>query len=140
MANVIINKYGKLTGWNDTVFNFGGTDLDAVTEFEYSDEVDWTNEYAGGGNPVGQGEGNYTAKGSFTVFLEDAIAMQRSLKKGQRIQSILSSAVVAYEVGGELLTDRVNNIRIRTNGRNVKQGDKTISVKFDFICTIEYDV
>lgn len=137
----IENKYGSLTGWNDVVFNFAGTDIDGVTAIKYEETQEIENHFGAGAVAIGQSKGNREASGSFTVLLEDSIAMQKSLPKGAKIQDVVSTIIVAYDVSGNVLKDRINNVRIKNNGREVNQGDGKISISYEFIATsVDFDI
>lgn len=127
----IVNRFGTLTGWNRTTFNWYGRDVEGITELAYDDNVDWTNEYAANKMPIGEGEGNYEAKASVTLLIEEMRAMSDKLKKGERIQEILGEAIVEYEYGGKFYKDVIYNIRIKNRGVDVKQGDKKIATKHE---------
>ncbi|MDP1709253.1 MAG: hypothetical protein Q8L89_09375 [Gammaproteobacteria bacterium] len=128
---IIVNKFGRLTGWNSITFNFFGRDIEGILEFEYSDSVEWENVYAGGKMPIGEGEGNYAAEASLTVLAEEWRAMQDGIPPGARMQDALGAIICAYEYGTKVYKDVVNNVRVMGQGVGPKQGDKSISVKLE---------
>ena len=137
----LINKFGSIAGWNQIVFNLGGHNVEGIKEFSYSDEVEHENIYGAGGYPIGQGSGNYSAKGSMTLLMEEVLGMQNSLPKGTRLQSVVASATVHYIYQDKVYKDRISNIRLIGNGREAKNGDKELTVKFDFACThIDFNI
>ncbi len=142
MEPKIINKFGTLLGFNATTVNLLGRDIEGFTEVEYSDEMEINNEYGAGKYPIGQSEGNYSAKASIAVFAEEVVALQKSLPKGKRIQEIAPFDIsVVYEFQGRIMKDVIRNCRFKNNGRVVKQNDGKIIHKFEIITThIEYDV
>ena len=127
----IKNRFGTLTGWKRITFNWFDRDVEGILEIEYDDNVDWTNEYGANGYPVGEGEGNYEAKASVTLYIEEVRAMEASLPAGQRLQSVLGTGVVEYEYGGQFYKDIIQTIRVKNRGVAVKQGDKTIAFKHE---------
>ena len=130
----IINRFGKITGWNQLTFNILGRDLEAIMELEYEDEVDMENEYGAGGYPIGQSEGNYKAKGSITLYSEEIVSLQASLPPGSRIQNIPPfSGTAVYELNGPIIRDVLNNCKIKNVGKAVKQGDGKITHKLDLL-------
>ena len=58
----IINRFGKVAGWNSITVNLLGRDVEGITEIEYSDSLEKENIRGAGAYPVGRGEGNYEAK------------------------------------------------------------------------------
>lgn len=128
----IINKFGKLIGWNEIKLNLLGRDVEGITEIEYDDELEIENIYGAGRMPIGEGEGNYNAKASITLMIEEQLGILESLPPGKRIQDIPAFPIsVTYEVNGKVFKDRIKNVRIKNNGRAVKQNDKTIAFKYD---------
>ena len=133
-AKTIINKFGKLAGWNSVATNMMGRDVEAITELSYDDNVEKENVYGAGKMPVGRGEGNYTAKASITLYKEEAIALQASLPSGKRIQDIAPFDITSqYDYNGVLYKDRIRNCEFTNNGVAVKQGDKVIAIKYDLV-------
>ncbi len=130
----IINKYGRITGWNKITLTLFGKDVEAITEIAYSDEQEKDNEYGAGKYPVGQNEGNYKATASITLFSEEIVAIQKSLPAGVRITDIPPTQIaIEYEYNGVLVKDVLNNASFKNNGREVKQGDGKIVHKMDLL-------
>lgn len=130
----LINRFGKITGWNNLTINFLGRDLEGVTEFEYEDETKMENEYGAGGYVLGQSEGNHSAKASLTVYSEELVAMQKSLPKGTRLQDVPNfPAVSIFEINGQIIKDVVQNCRIMNVGKAMKQGDGKILHKINLL-------
>ena len=55
----IINKFGKMAGWNSVTARALGRDIVGIKKIAYSDEQEMDNEYGAGNMPIGQSEGNY---------------------------------------------------------------------------------
>ena len=128
----IINKFGRIVGWNNITMTLYGRDVEAITEVSYNDEQDMENEYGQGKYPMGQGEMNYKANFSFSLYHEELLAIQRSLPPGIRIQDIPpTDVIINYEHNGTTYKDVVRNVRLKNNGREVKQGDGKIVFKVD---------
>lgn len=129
----LINKFGKLTGWNDVTMNFLGRDVEAITDLEYDDEVDIETVMGQGAFPIGYGEGNYKAKAGFTLLLEEWNAIQRALPPGSPVSMIAPfPVVVQYEYDGFVMKD-VFLAKLKGRGVAVKQGDKTIGYKANVV-------
>jgi hypothetical protein len=130
----IINKFGRITGWNKISLNIYGRDVEAFTELSYDDNQKKENEYGGGKYPIGQSEGNYEPKASFSLFSEEVVAIQKSLPPGTRIQDIPPTDIaVEYDYNGMIIKDVIRNFSFMNNGREVKQGDGKIVTKFDIL-------
>lgn len=129
----LVNKFGKMAGWNSVTANLLGRDLEGVQEIEYDDEQELENVYGAGAMPIGQGEGNYSAKGAIMLLIEERINLLDSLPAGARIQDLVFPIVVEYEYNGRIYTDKLNNCRIKNQGVAVKQNDKTIGFKHDLL-------
>jgi len=143
MSNtVLINKLGKVAGWNSITLRMLGRDVEGITELEYDDNVDKVNIYGAGGKPIGRGEGNYEAKAGITLLQEEIIALQRSLGPGKRLTDIAPfDIVVRYEYNGFAYKDIIRNAEFKGNARAPKQNDKSITNKFDLLVShIDWNV
>jgi hypothetical protein len=100
------------------------------------------NEYGQGDMPIGESEGNYTAKGSISLLMEEHVAILKSLPSGTRLQQIQIPAIpVIYALLDVMTQDVLNNVRITGNARSVKQGDGKIVMKFPIkISHIDWNV
>jgi len=134
MDSIIKNKFGTMVGWNKITTNMLGRDIEGITEIEYNDSVELDNAYGAGKFPIGRGEGNYTPKASITLFIEESIALQRSLVPGQHLSSINPFDItVEYEYTKLKYKDRIRNCQFKGRGVAVKQGDKTIGYKYELL-------
>ncbi len=138
----LINKFGKVAGWNSITLRMLGRDVEGLTELEYNDNVEKENVYGAGGFPVGRGEGNYTAKASITISHEESVALQLSLGPGKRLTDIAPFDIpVRYEYGGFAYKDVIRNVEFTGNSRAVKQNDKSIAIKYDLLVShIDWNV
>ena len=130
----IINKFGKMAGWNSVTVRMLGRDVEGITEVEYNDNVEKENIMGAGPYPVGRGEGNYQAKASITLLQEEIVALQLSLGPGKRLTDIAPfDIVVRYDYNGFACRDVIHNAEFTGNARALKQNDKSISNKFDLL-------
>lgn len=139
----IINKFGKMTGWNSITTNFLGRDAEGITALKYDDEVKKTNEYGAGPFPIGRSSGNYEANASLTLLKEEADGIQKALPPGGRIQNIAPFDItVQYEMpDGKVLKDKIRNCEFTNKGVDVKQADGTIAVEYKLLVShIEWNV
>lgn len=127
MNVTIINKFGRIVGWNNVTMRFLNRNLEGITKIMYKDNVQMQNEPGAGKFPVGQSEGNYTATASVTLFSEEMQALQKSLPPGTRIQDIPPfPIIVEYDRNGVIQTDVIQNCKFMDNGREISQGDGKI--------------
>lgn len=142
MAQKIINRFGTLIGWNNTSVNLFGRTLEGIDAFKYTDSENMNMEYGAGKYPVGISEGNYKAEASISLYLEENIALLKSLPKGTRIQEIPPFDLpVAYEYNGAVYTDIVRNCRFTTNGRDGKNDQGKFVMEYPLVCShIDYNV
>lgn len=130
----IINKFGRLAGWNSITVNMLGRDVEGISELSYTDGVEKENVYGAGAYPVGRGAGNYSAKASITLLKEEIVALQRSIGPGKRLSDIAPFDInVHYEYDNFMYKDRIRNCEFAGNGREIKQNDKSVSYKFELI-------
>jgi hypothetical protein len=139
---ILINKFGKVAGWNSITLRMLGRDVEGITELSYDDSVEKESIQGAGMFPVGYGEGNYAAKASITLLQEEIIALQQSLGPGKRLTDIAPfDIVVRYEYNGFACTDVIYNAQFSGNARAVKQNDKSITNKFDLLVShIDWNV
>lgn len=135
MEATIINKFGKMIGWNAITVNILGRDLEGITQVAYDDTVAKDNAYGAGKMPIGRTEGNYVATASITLKKEEAIALQQSLGVGRRIQDIAPfDMVIQYENRNGVITlDRVRNCEFTNNGVDVSQSDGSIDTQYTLL-------
>lgn len=142
MAQVtIINKFGRITGWNSIKLRFFGRTVEAFNEIEYHDKQNKQNEYGGGKYPIGQSEGNYeTENCSISFYMEELVALQESIPPGLRITDAPpTDVIVEYDMNGKIVTDIWRNASPMNNGRAAKNSDGKIVTKIDFLVShIDY--
>ncbi len=138
----IINKFGTMLGWNNVTLPLFGRELEGIESFKYSDKEDHQLVYGAGKYPVGKARGNYTAEASLSLYMEESIALQRSLPPGVRIQEIPDFDIpVVYEYQGGMYKDIIRNCSFEDNGRECKSGDGKMVKEYKLVCThIDFDV
>lgn len=135
MGATIINKFGKMAGWNSVTVSMMGRDVEGVSSVKYDDETSKENVRGAGKYPIGRGEGNYEAKCSIGILKEEIDALQMVLPPGKRIQDIEPFDIsVQYEyTNGKIITDRIRNCEFTNRGVEVKNGDGSISTEYTLI-------
>ena len=143
MKATIINKFGKLQGWNDLTVRFLGRNIEGITEFEYNDSSKEGFEYGGGGFPIGESSGNYEAKVSMTIYTEEMVAIQSALPPGVRIHEVPRFSVIAMVELPTLVQvkDVIQNFRIHGFGKPFKNGEGKVVYKCECSCShIDWNV
>lgn len=142
MSTTLINKFGRVAGWNSVTATMLGRDLEGITELQYDDAVAKENVYGAGQMPIGRAHSNYEAKASISLIKEEVVALQQSLQPGKRLTDIAPFDIaVSYEYDGHIYKDRIRNVEFTGNAVDVKQGDGKVVTKFDLIVThIDWNV
>lgn len=119
----IVNKFGKLTGWNSVTYNWFGRDVEGILGLSYDDNVKWSNEYGAGRMPIGQSEGNYEPKAEVELYEEEIQAMRDVLPEGLRLQDVSTPIIVNYDLRNRIVKDIIHDARVLNIGKALKQGD-----------------
>ncbi|KAB4998369.1 hypothetical protein GAC71_21940 [Bacteroides thetaiotaomicron] len=125
LLGTLINKFGKIAGWNSVKVVMLGRQVEGITALSYKDSKEKDNIYGAGEFPVGRGEGNYKAEASITLLKEEVNALQLTLGSG--------NIPVMYEYKGLVMKDVIRNVEFTDNGVDVKQGDKSIATQFTLL-------
>lgn len=131
---VLVNKFGKVAGWNSTTVTMMARDIEGITELKYDDTLEKENIYGAGKMPIGRGEGNYKATASITLIKEEVDALQLSLGPGKRLTDIAPFDIaVSYDYLSKIYKDRIRNCEFTGRSVEVKQNDKVIATTFELI-------
>lgn len=134
LLGTLINKFGKIAGWNSVKLVMLGRQVEGITALSYKDNVEKENIYGAGKMPVGRGEGNYKAEASITLLKEEVNALLLALGPGKRLTDIEPFDIpIIYEYNKLILKDVIRNVEFTDNGVDVKQGDKSIATQFTLI-------
>lgn len=135
-VNKISNYLGKLTGWNNATLNLMGRDVIGIEEFEYGDNTKKENAYGAGGMPIGFTEGNYEAKFSLSLYVEEENAIQSVLPIGKRLQDIEPFDVPVQYVNpnsGKIVTDIIHNAQFTGRSKAVKNNEGKMVHKHEML-------
>jgi hypothetical protein len=123
----IINKFGKIAGWNSVKLNMLGRDVEGIRAIKYDDSLEIEGVKGAGDEDIGYADGNYKATAEITLLLEEINAIQSMLVPGAHLSSIAPfDILVVYQYGGKKVKDRIRNCVIIGRGIDVKQGDKVV--------------
>lgn len=130
MANVV-NKFGKLAGWNSITFRLFGRDVVGISKIKYGDSQAITNKYGAGNLPIGEEEGNIVPDDlEIDLLQEEYIALIKSIPAGKRLQDATGDCIVDYAYQEERFKDIIHNVRFMNNGVEISQGDGSITRSF----------
>ena len=128
------NKFGRMIGWNNVVIALFGRELEGITDLSYDDGFDDKVVRGAGSIPIGKESGEYEAKCSMTIYLEELLAIQSKLAPGEHINSIPDfNIIVEYEYNGQIVKDVIEGVSFKDNGRDLKQGEGKIPVKLEML-------
>ena len=134
----IINKFGKMQGWNSITINLLGRDVEGITQIFYNDSIEMENAYGGGMFPIGRGEGNYVAENpKLTLYKEEWDAIQSAIPPGSRVQEIepFDAIVIYTQKSGRITKDIIRNCQFTGRGVEASQNDKTLTYEAELICS-----
>lgn len=127
----IVNKFGKLAGWNSITFRLFGRDVVGISKIKYGDNQAITNKFGAGNLPVGEEEGNIVADDlEIDLLQEEYMALIKSIPPGKRLQDATGDCLVEYAYAGEKFNDIIHNVRFMNNGTEINQGDGSITRSF----------
>ena len=134
LQTTIINKFGKMAGWNSISATMLGRTLEGITQLAYGDSQEVENVYGRGGKPIGRATGNYTPTASITLLKEEVIGLQMAVGSGNNIMDIEPFDIsVLYEYKGLIYKDVIRNCQFTNNGVDVNQNDKTIATQYTLL-------
>lgn len=135
MAQTIINKFGKVTGWNQTKFGLWGREVEGIKELSYKDNVEMETVLGAGGMPIGYGDGNYKAECGIVLLLEEWQAILAALPPGKRVHEMSTDLNVLMMRNGILTKDIVHTFTLLGGDVKFSQGDKAVWCTIPTFCT-----
>jgi len=139
----LVNKFGKMAGWNSARFILFGRIVEGITEFGYSDDVPIKVVMGGGNMPIGTSDDeNYEAKANLTLYQEEVFAILDKMPKGSRISDMAPVDVpIEYEYNNRTYKDIIRNFKITGFDKSLKQNDGTTTIKCNvFLTHIDWNV
>jgi len=124
-------------GWSDIKINILGRTVEGISAIEYSDNVEKTNNYGRGRQPVSRSRGKYEAKSKVTLSMKEVEAIQRALPKNGRMQDIpmfdINIAFDPEDGSSPIVRDRIRHCEFTNKERKVKTGDGQIEHEFELV-------
>ena len=127
---------GKAYSWAAITIVLAGINMVGATAISYGDDTEKENGYGQGKMPIDRGEGNYVPHEPSITFRnpENEAFIQKSLTG--RIQDLgVFDIIVQFLVGTVIITHIIRNCEFTGNKRDMKQGDKVMSVEHKLICS-----
>lgn len=128
---------GKRYAWEDISISAPeGTIID-ITEINYSDKKEIDEIYGKGSNPVGYGQGNYSAEGKMKIRREEHLRLTAALLQ-QGANSIYQHTpfpiTVSYANNDQPIpiTDTLRACKLIETSNGPKQGDKSVELELSF--------
>lgn len=127
---------GKSYEWADITANIMGTPFAGIQAVEYGEDQDIQNIYGAGSYPVSRGMGKVTPTCKITLLMEEVEALMTVAPKG-RLQQIPEFDIVIAFLDGSLIpiVHKIRNCRFKNNGRKSNQGETSIPVELEIVCS-----
>lgn len=126
-----------LRGWKYVNVSFlGRSRITGVTALDYDDTMKKENFYGAGDRPQGRGEGNYEAKATITLRMEEVEAIERSLAPGQSLTDIAPFDITVLMLPNNSNVqkkDIIHNCEFTGNNRKLKQGDGSFEIQLELV-------
>lgn len=124
---------GESYSWSNISVSFLNNVAIGVTNISYSDSQEIEEVYGAGVNPVARGFGNYLAEATITFQMEELESLITVAPNG-RLQDIQDfNITISYltDAAAKIVTHKLYNCRMKSNGRTVAQNDKMIEFEVD---------
>jgi hypothetical protein len=135
---------GNQYAWEDVEVVLKGRPLIGVIAVDYETETEKKNIYGRGKKAQYRGRGRESNTATITVLQSELEALQRTLKKGQKLTDIEPFDVVvsyASKRGGAITTDVIKDCEFIKVKKAIKEGDPNMEIPLELIVgDIEYNV
>jgi hypothetical protein len=127
---------GKSPEWADIQVIVMGVPIVGITSVEYEEKQSMENIYGAGEYPVSQGYGKVECTCKMTLKMEEVQSIMAVAPLG-RLNKIPSFDIVVMYLDDSytVVKHTVKNCRFMGNNRKSKQGDTSIDVEFDILCS-----
>lgn len=128
---------GKKYSWEDITITCPHGVMVNISEIEYSDKKETEGIYGKGTNPVGYGEGNYSAEGKVKMGRDEYELLKNTLflENGKAIYKHSPFPIVVSYANDDqaTVTDVLPSCKLTSQSNGPKQGDKSVDVEMGFI-------
>lgn len=120
--------------WSDIQIPFLGTPLTGVTEINFSEKQEKTNNYGIGNKPVSRGAGRITYEGSITMLAEEWRSIVAAAPGGSILQIPFFDLPVLYvNSTGLYMKTTLKAVEFTESNFASKEGDSMIPITMPFI-------
>ncbi|MEI6062057.1 MAG: hypothetical protein WCR72_15250 [Bacteroidota bacterium] len=119
----------------DLTLEIGGRVVTGFRGIKYHTKQEKELLYGKGNQPLSIQKGNISHEGDITL-LQSELETLRQLGKGSLLNLDLDATVVYGDPanGDVIITDKIRGLQFTDDGKEMKQGDKSMEVSLPFIC------
>ncbi len=120
--------------WADLTLILGGRDITGIRAVKYSEKIEREALYAKGRRPHSIQSGNIAYEGEIEVVQSEYEALRQA--GNGSVLSLSLDGIFAYgnPINGDaMIIDRVVGIRFTEAAKEIKQGDKFMTIKLPFV-------
>jgi hypothetical protein len=110
-----------------------GVPLPSISNVNYLEEQEKTNNFGTGNRPVSRGQGPIDSSGSFDISMNDIEALRDAAPNGSLLQIPAFDIVVVYGNPQKPVTHVLKNVEFTNDGVEAAQGDTDIKRTFDVV-------
>ena len=110
-----------------------GVPLPSISNINYIEEQEKTNNFGLGNRPVSRGQGAIDASGSFDISMNDIEALRDAAPNGSLLQIPAFDIIVVYGNPQKPVTHVLKNVEFTNDGVEASQGDTDIKRTFDIV-------
>lgn len=127
---------GKSYEWSNIIMNIMGVPIAGVISIEYEEKQAMENVYGAGSEVVSRGYGKVEPTAKITLHMEEVENIQAVAPLG-KLQRIPEFDISLVFIDDSLVTKKhkIRNVRFMNNGRKTNQGDTSIAVELELICS-----
>ena len=125
---------GESYSWASITFNLFGVPVAGITNIEYKEKQNKTNNYGAGQRPVSRGYGKIEADGSIEIYLDEWKKVIAAAPNRDPLSIGWFDIPVTYGNSvADATVDVLRSCEFLENPFNAKQGDTALTVKIPLI-------
>lgn len=132
--NFPVNINGQVYEWASAIFNINGVAVSGITAIIYKEDQQIDPVYGAGNRQVGYSSGPITNTGSVTLLMEEVEALQAASPTG-RLQDLPEFPIIVQYLtnDGKIANHTLKFCKFKNNGRDIKQGDMSVTATIDLL-------
>jgi hypothetical protein len=131
MEKVLIN--GKAYAHAQIVATIAGVPVASISEVEYKETQDKSNNYGIGSRPISRGYGTTAATASVTLAMAEVEQIRDAAPDGSLLKIPPFDLVVTFLNDQRIVTHIVKNCEFLNDGVESKTGEMDVKMKFDLL-------